>query len=152
MYFYYWFAGAEHVAPHDGGPGTNHLITAGDHHHRQGSSLHQHRRRQWLSTAALCHRGLFRRSPQWCTPGQHAENLSQTWLGGALRWLRGESVEEETRVLRFAYSDSKRQRGRHHRGSRHRLVYVHFDSLTSVDPLNLALASLSDWKNNGCSW
>lgn len=43
--------------------------------------------------------------------------------------------------------------GQHHCGSRHRLVYVHFDSLTSVDPLNFALASLSDWKRHkGCSW
>lgn len=53
MYFYHWFAGAEHAAPHDGGPGAAHLITAGDHHHRQGAGLDQHRSRQSLGTAAL---------------------------------------------------------------------------------------------------
>lgn len=51
--FYHWLAGAGHVAPHDGGPGAAHLITAGDHHHRQGAGLDRHRSRQALRTAAL---------------------------------------------------------------------------------------------------
>lgn len=53
MYLYHWFAGAEHAAPHDGGPGAAHLIAAGDHHHGQGAGLDRHRSRQSLRTAAL---------------------------------------------------------------------------------------------------
>lgn len=39
MCVYHGLAGAEHATPHDGGPGTTHVITAGDHHHRQAAGL-----------------------------------------------------------------------------------------------------------------
>lgn len=110
MCFYHRFAGAEHAAPHDGGPGAAHLVTAGDHHHRQGAGLDRHRGRQSLTTAALrmaLSLRLSRRSPRWCTPGQHAGNRSQSSPGGVLRWPPRESDDEETdRVLYFLYSDT----------------------------------------------
>lgn len=147
---YHWFAGAEHAAPHDGGPGAAHLITAGDHHHRQRAGLDQHRSRRSLRSAAL--RAAVARPLQALTSMLHSRPACRKSVTNVTRWSSSATPTRVWNRQSFVWADTGHSiitDG----GQRTGVGCVWTCLLTSVDPFDFTLASLRDWKrHNGCVW